>query len=68
LFSTYYANREHLIRYNPSGKYYARIRVRGKLIVRSMKTGPPQFCQAPVAFYPPVQVQYIGNTNGSKHR
>ena len=29
---------ENLVRYNPSRKYYARIRVRGKLIVRSLKT------------------------------
>jgi integrase len=33
--STQYAN---LIRYVPSGKYYARIRVRGKLIKKSLKT------------------------------
>ena len=33
--TTQYAN---LIRYNPSGKYYARIRVSGKLIVKSLKT------------------------------
>jgi integrase len=33
--STQYAN---LIRYNPSGKYYARIRVKGKLIKQSLKT------------------------------
>ena len=30
-----YAN---LIHYNPSGKYYARIRLSGKLIVKSLKT------------------------------
>jgi integrase len=29
---------ENLIRYKPSGKYYARVRVRGKLILRSLKT------------------------------
>jgi integrase len=28
----------NLLRYRPSGKYYARLRVRGKLIVRSLKT------------------------------
>ncbi len=33
--STQYAN---LVCYVPSGKYYARIRIRGKLIVRSLKT------------------------------
>ena len=33
--STQYAN---LIRYVPSGKYYARIRVRGKLIKMSLKS------------------------------
>ena len=32
---TQYAN---LIRYVPSGKYYARIRIRGKLLLRSLKT------------------------------
>jgi hypothetical protein len=32
---TQYAN---LIRYVPSGAYYARIRVRGKLVVKSLKT------------------------------
>ncbi len=32
---TQYAN---LIRYNPSGKYFARIRVQGKLILKSLKT------------------------------
>jgi hypothetical protein len=32
---TQYAN---LIRYVPSGKYYARLRVNGKLIVKSLKT------------------------------
>ena len=32
---TQYAN---LIRYIPSGKYYARIRVSGKLIVKALKT------------------------------
>jgi len=29
---------ENLVRYNPSGTYYARVRVKGKLIVRSLKT------------------------------
>jgi hypothetical protein len=28
----------NLIRYQPSGKYFARLRVGGKLIVRSLKT------------------------------
>ncbi len=28
----------HLIRYVPSGKYFARIRVRGKLILKTLKT------------------------------
>src|SRR5271168_3583573 len=32
---TQYAN---LIRYVPSGTYYARIRIRGKLLLRSLKT------------------------------
>jgi hypothetical protein len=33
--ATQYAN---LVRYTPSGKYFARIRVQGKLILKSLKT------------------------------
>ncbi|MBM3833219.1 MAG: site-specific integrase [Verrucomicrobia bacterium] len=33
--TTQYSN---LIRYRPSGKYYARVRIKGKLIVKSLKT------------------------------
>ena len=33
----------NLIRYVPSGKYFARIRVRGKLIIKTLKTAQRQF-------------------------
>ena len=42
---TSYAN---LIRYLPSGMYFLRIRVRGKLIRKSLKTDVAFRCQAPL--------------------